>query len=249
MTTCIQGRGPARARYLKMKNSFILQQKYKSRFERWGAEKSYIILMAIFEYEETGECSLPDEYLDAFEPIKDDLDAAREKYDEICERNKRNGQNGGRPRKEADEEKPKKPSGFSGNPTKPKKPDNDNDVDIDLKKKKLNKKEKAERFNAFWEAYPKKKGKKAALKAFESLDVDDELLAKMLKALEEHIRSREWADAQYIPYPSTWLNQERWTDVLTPADFNPPNKKAGRGQQRGGPGEDMMDIGLGYVEE
>ncbi len=118
----------------------------------------------------------------------------------------------------------------------------------EIKKKKLNKKEKAERFNAFWEAFPKKKNKAMALKAFERLNVDDELLSKMLKALEEHARSREWSDAQYIPYPSTWLNQERWTDVLTPADFTPPNKKS-RGLQRDGPGDDMMKIGLGYVEE
>ena len=235
-----------------MKNSFILQQKYKSRFERWGAEKSYAILMAIFEYEETGEYSLPDEYLDAFEPIKDDLDAAREKYDEICERNRANGKSGGAPKGNQNAKKqPKQPTGLKNNPKQPKQPDNDNDIDYDndLKKKKILKKEKTERFNAFWEAYPKKKNKAMAQKAFERLNVDDELLAKILKALEEHIRSREWADAQYIPYPSTWINQRRWEDEFTTADFTPPNKKTGRGQQRDGPGEDMMDIGLGYVEE
>ena len=62
----------------------------------------------------------------AFSFIKDFLDRDKEKYDNICNRNKTNGLKGGRPK---NPKEPKKPNGLSGNPNKPKKPDNDNDND------------------------------------------------------------------------------------------------------------------------
>ncbi|MFR5110670.1 MAG: hypothetical protein ACLTEF_05080 [[Clostridium] leptum] len=40
------------------------------------------------------------------------------------------------------------------------------------------------RFQSFWEAYPKKKAKGDALKAFNKLNPDDGLMEKMLSALE-----------------------------------------------------------------
>ena len=71
-----------------------------------------------------------------------------------------------------------------------------------------------ERFETFWEAYPKKQGKKAAEKAFERANVDDELLGVMLKAIEKAKQTAQWRreGGQFIPYPATWLNQGRWED-------------------------------------
>lgn len=67
-------------------------------------------------------------------------------------------------------------------------------------------------FDAFWKAYPKKVAKSTANKVFDKLKVDDELLNKILFALEKQKQSRQWQDKQFIPHATTWLNQRRWED-------------------------------------
>ncbi|NQD78374.1 helix-turn-helix domain-containing protein [Pseudomonas sp. CM27] len=77
----------------------------------------------------------------------------------------------------------------------------------------------ADGFEIFWKLYPKKKSRKDALKAWNKLNPDAEQQAVMIAALAQHCMSRDWTkDAgQYIPMASTWLNGERWHDVLQPA--------------------------------
>lgn len=67
-------------------------------------------------------------------------------------------------------------------------------------------------FQVFWSAYPKKVGKPAAEKAFARLKTDQAMLDLMLEAIAIQKRSRQWQDTQYIPHPTTWLNQRRWED-------------------------------------
>jgi hypothetical protein len=71
-----------------------------------------------------------------------------------------------------------------------------------------------ERFDTFWKAYPKKVGKGAAKKAFIKAKVSDNLLSQMLTAIETQRRTHQWQkeNGQFIPNPSTWLNQSRWED-------------------------------------
>lgn len=71
-----------------------------------------------------------------------------------------------------------------------------------------------ERFEKFWAAYPKKQGKGAAEKAFRKIKPSGDLLLRMISAIEEQRKSDQWTRdrGQYIPNPSTWLNQERWND-------------------------------------
>jgi hypothetical protein len=71
-----------------------------------------------------------------------------------------------------------------------------------------------ERFETFWTAYPRKVGKDAALRVWQKRRPNSELLALMLQKLAEQCQSAQWIrDAgQYIPHPSTWLNQGRWQD-------------------------------------
>jgi hypothetical protein len=73
-------------------------------------------------------------------------------------------------------------------------------------------------FDAFWAAYPKKKAKAQAEKAWKKLNPSIELQIEMGKALEKAKKSRDWNnnDGQYIPYASTWLNNARWTDEDSP---------------------------------
>lgn len=71
-------------------------------------------------------------------------------------------------------------------------------------------------FERFWEAYPKKVGKKAAGNAFMRVLVDTDTL---IDAVEKQKRSEQWTkeNGRYIPNPATWLNQGRWEDELQPA--------------------------------
>ena len=73
-----------------------------------------------------------------------------------------------------------------------------------------------ERFTEFWKAYPKKVGKGAALKAYAKIKPTAELHKEMLEALEKQKHSVQWRrdGGQYIPNPSTWLNQSRWEDEV-----------------------------------
>jgi hypothetical protein len=69
-------------------------------------------------------------------------------------------------------------------------------------------------FARFWEAYPKKVARPAALKAWHKLRPDEALFEKMLAALEVQRQSQNWTKDRglFIPYPATWLNNRRWED-------------------------------------
>lgn len=71
-------------------------------------------------------------------------------------------------------------------------------------------------FEQFWAAYPKKKAKDDARRAWDKRRPDDALLAVMLRAIDVQRQSPDWQrnGGQYIPYPASWLNAARWTDVV-----------------------------------
>jgi hypothetical protein len=68
-------------------------------------------------------------------------------------------------------------------------------------------------FEYFWKDYPKKIGKKEALKAWEKAK-DKPALVDILQAITNAKKSDQWLkeNGQFIPNPSTWLNQGRWAD-------------------------------------
>ena len=71
-------------------------------------------------------------------------------------------------------------------------------------------------FEEFWQAYPKKIGKGYAFECFKKIRVSRSLLDTMLEAIAKQKKSDMWKrdKGQYIPNPSTWLNQKRWEDDL-----------------------------------
>lgn len=84
-------------------------------------------------------------------------------------------------------------------------------------------------FEQFWKLYPKKRSRKQALNAWKKLNPAADLQAVMIAALAKHCVSRDWTKdgGQYIPLASTWLNGERWHDVVqsaghaaSPGSFN-----------------------------
>lgn len=66
-------------------------------------------------------------------------------------------------------------------------------------------------FDMFWMTYPKKVGKEAAKKAWLKVNPN---LTVVLQALSWQKESPQWFknNGQFIPNPSTWINQHRWED-------------------------------------
>lgn len=73
-----------------------------------------------------------------------------------------------------------------------------------------------ERFDRFWAAYPNKVGKDAARRAWAKRKPSEELLKRMLEALEAQRHTKKWTveGGRFVPNPSTWLNQGRWEDEV-----------------------------------
>ena len=68
-------------------------------------------------------------------------------------------------------------------------------------------------FDKFWEAYPKKKAKPIALKAWLKHKPDIDVVIKSLTMIK---RCDQWTKnkGEFIPYPASWLNAEGWNDVI-----------------------------------
>ena len=77
-------------------------------------------------------------------------------------------------------------------------------------------------FVIFWNAYPRRTGKGAALKAWTK---HNPTLSAVLKALAWQTRQPAWTKdrGQFIPHPATWLNRQGWDDepFETPAAKRP----------------------------
>lgn len=69
-------------------------------------------------------------------------------------------------------------------------------------------------FNEFWSAYPKKINKKGCFNAFKKINNLKEELPLILASVERNKQSKSWLkdNGQFIPYPTTFINQERWKD-------------------------------------
>lgn len=69
-------------------------------------------------------------------------------------------------------------------------------------------------FIEFWKAYPKRKSKGTAFKAWKKINPTPELRKKIFQALEKAKASPGWVvnHGEFIPYPATWLNANGWDD-------------------------------------
>lgn len=111
---------------------------------------------------------------------------------------------------------------------------------------KQNREEAEERFDVFWDKYPRKTDKKKAKAVFLRINPNEELFNTMLSALDEQIKSDQW-ERGFIPYPTTWLNGERWNDAVSKAPQASPTKKYGDYLQREPVKNDRF--GLDYLLE
>lgn len=86
-----------------------------------------------------------------------------------------------------------------------------------------------ERFERFWKEYPRKVAKGTARKWFEKHKPSEDLVSKMIEAIERQKTTPQWKEenGKYIPYPATWLNSERWEDdTPSKGKTNPVNNSA-----------------------
>lgn len=69
-------------------------------------------------------------------------------------------------------------------------------------------------FSSFWQEYPNRVGKGAALKAWQKLNPDEATVEAIFAALKWQRHQDAWTKdgGKFIPHPSTWLNARRWED-------------------------------------
>lgn len=72
-------------------------------------------------------------------------------------------------------------------------------------------------FLQFWEAYPNRKGKKAAWRAWRQA-TDRPPIDDLVAEIKLQRQSQEWMKdgGAYIPHPATWLNRGGWEDQVKP---------------------------------
>jgi hypothetical protein len=89
----------------------------------------------------------------------------------------------------------------------------DTDTDTDIRKPLA----QPDGFATFWSAYPRKKSKGDALKAFTKLKPDIDLRRTILSAIQVAKAGPDWRkdNGQFIPYPASWLNSKGWEDDLS----------------------------------
>ena len=68
-------------------------------------------------------------------------------------------------------------------------------------------------FNEFWKLYPRKIGKSVCSKKYK-IALKKVKHEELITSLKDHVTGWKNTDLEYIPHPSTWLNQERWNDVV-----------------------------------
>lgn len=91
-----------------------------------------------------------------------------------------------------------------------------NDPPNDLPEKEL----WEEQFEKFYAAYPKKVKKQNVKNWFKKNTPSNELFSSMMNSLEQFRASADWKKdgGQFIPYPTSWLNQNRWEDESIPQE-------------------------------
>jgi hypothetical protein len=80
-------------------------------------------------------------------------------------------------------------------------------------------------FDVFWESWPKKQDKSAALRAWMKIPVSE--YAAITAGLGKWLKSEQWARG-VIPHPATWLNKKRWQDEDIPQFIGGTNANGNR---------------------
>jgi hypothetical protein len=70
-------------------------------------------------------------------------------------------------------------------------------------------------FDAFWVVYPRQVDRVGTLRAWKALRPSRDLAENIVTAIKAQNASGQLGDdVLYIPYPSSWLRDERWEDEI-----------------------------------
>ena len=67
-------------------------------------------------------------------------------------------------------------------------------------------------FERFWRSYPRHEDRKTAVREWDRLRPNLELMRTMSSALARAKSTDEWRRGVGVPYACRWLSKERWTD-------------------------------------
>jgi hypothetical protein len=84
-------------------------------------------------------------------------------------------------------------------------------LETEAEKRREEAEARARDFESFWQAYPKKEGKKDAEAAWAKVQTP---IATILAAVREKAKSDDWQKSrgQFVPLPATYLRGKRWED-------------------------------------
>ena len=71
-----------------------------------------------------------------------------------------------------------------------------------------------EMFERFWQVYPRGEDRQGAVREWDKLKPDRELMFTMSAALDRQRMSEDWRRGIGIPYACRWLSKRRWTDRI-----------------------------------
>ncbi|MGN1481101.1 DUF6291 domain-containing protein [Porcipelethomonas sp.] len=209
--------------------SFAIYKDWEELFDALEDNEVSQLIKALFAFAKRGEeAEFSGALKIAFITMKNAIERDGRKWEQKCKSNSRNAKK--RWSKDSDEyERIQTCTNYTDKDT-----DTDTDIDTDIDKDKeididnippiSPKGDKpeikpetdsfSESFNDFWKAYPKKVSKANALKAWNKLKPNGDLVREILSALERQKTSVQWQkdNGQFIPYPATWLNGRRWED-------------------------------------
>lgn len=79
-------------------------------------------------------------------------------------------------------------------------------------------------FERFWNYYPNKICRMAAMQAWDAIRPDAELCAIMKESIDKWKKTKQWKEKGMIPSPDKWLRDCRWTDE-PPKEYDPDDKQ------------------------
>lgn len=91
----------------------------------------------------------------------------------------------------------------------------DTEPSLTIKNRHSSAQRSASRFDEFYEAYPKRVGRKRAHEAWQIQGLDDHADKLIADVKRRALEDGRWLDG-YVPDPVTYLEEERWTDELQP---------------------------------
>lgn len=77
-------------------------------------------------------------------------------------------------------------------------------------------------FAKFWAAYPRGEDKQGAMREWDALRPDADLIRVMAGALQRQLATEEWQRGVGIPYACRWLKYRRWEDDLAKGPARAP---------------------------